>query len=426
MVLGILEVPYMLHQRALGLLMAGVFLGACGPTVSGADVDGGSHVDAAPGGGGSCSGSDITCSGSNVMQCQGGTLVNVQTCGAPQVCAPGLGCAACDPTEGGKACKGNDVYNCNTDGTFGTMVQTCGTGSCSFGICSGGNQDNCDEGSSSAIYVVSTTIDFNTGSSTDQFLKFSPTSGNTFTPIGHGNLSCPSGSPFPSQDAGDGVSHPYSMSVDRAGRAWILYNSGEIMWVKLDDATCTKSPWQSGGAGFQLFGMGFVSDSAGSTDERLFIAGGSADNANSGGNIGYIDPTSYQATSVGPFARADNSPELTGTGMAELYGYYPGETNTYVARINQQTGADDSSAKWRLPNLNAQVVAWAFAQYAGKFYIFVSTDDSGFGIDVKNYVYLLDPSSGQAQVLLSNTPYTVVGAGVSTCAPSTISRPVQH
>ncbi len=121
---------------------------------------------------------------------------------------------------------------------------------------------------------------------------------------------------------------------------------------------------------------------------------------------------------------ADNSPELTGTGMAELYGYYPGMTNTYVARLNQMTGADDPTMKWQLPPLTAQVAAWAFAQFAGKFYIFVSTDDSGVGLDIKNYVYLLDPSTGMASILLSNTPYTIVGAGVSTCAPSTISRPI--
>jgi hypothetical protein len=415
----------MLQRSAFIFLMAGV-LGACGPTVSGADIDASTHPADAPQAGGSCTGSDITCSGSNVMQCQGGTLVNTQTCQSPQVCAPGLGCAACDPTEGGKACKGSDVYNCNADGTFGSMVQSCGSNTCSFGICSGGGTTDCDQGSASAIYVVSTTINLNTGSSTDQFLKFSPTDGNTFTQIGHGNLSCPASAPFPSQDPGDGVSHPYSMSVDREGRAWVLYNSGEIMWVKLADATCTKSPWQSGSAGFQLFGMGFVSDAAGSSDERLFIAGGGSDAANNGGNIGYIDPMTYQATSVGPFARAENSPELTGTGMAELYGYYPGQHTTYVSRINQQTGADDTSAKWALPSLSAQVVAWAFAQYAGKFYIFVSTDDSGAGLNVKNQVYLLDPSTGSATVLLANTPYTVVGAGVSTCAPSTISRPVEH
>ncbi len=251
----------------------GAVLAACSPTVSAADVDaspGGGQPDGAPIGS-TCTGTALTCSGSNVTQCQGGQIVDVTTCTSPQVCAPGVELrVACDPqTENGLACMGTDVYQCNTDGTFGSMVSACGTNGCSFGVCGGSPTSDCDTGSASQIYVVATTINPNTGSSTDQFLSFSPTNGNAFTPIG-GNLSCPAGAPFPSQDPGDGVSHPYSMSVDREGRAWVLYSSGEIMWVKLADGTCSKSGWVSGGAGYQLFGMGFTATSAGSSDERLY------------------------------------------------------------------------------------------------------------------------------------------------------------
>src|SRR5688572_16368504 len=62
-----------------------------------------------------------------------------------------------------------------------------------------------------------------------------------------GSLSCPStmgGTPF-------------SMSVDRAGFAWVLYNSGELFKVSINNlAACTKTTWTAQ-AGLKVFGMGF-------------------------------------------------------------------------------------------------------------------------------------------------------------------------
>ena len=208
------------------------------------------------------------------------------------------------------------------------------------------------------------------------------------------------------------------MSVDRSGRAWVLYSSGEIFWVSTVDATCQRSSFTKGQAGFELFGMGFVSDSPGSAKETLFVAGASASQQNTGtSRLGKIDPATLQLSSLGSLATAMYSPELTGTGDAELYGYYPGSANTFVAKINKENG--QSAQTWGLPPLDNDVRAWAFAHWGGQFYIFVTTIDlfDPFSMATNSQVWLLNPKTSSATKILDNLPYIIVGAGVSTCAP---------
>ena len=42
---------------------------------------------------------------------------------------------------------------------------------------------------------------------------------------------------------GGGQATPFSMSVDREGQAWVLYTSGEIFKVSIEDASCADSGW---------------------------------------------------------------------------------------------------------------------------------------------------------------------------------------
>jgi hypothetical protein len=52
------------------------------------------------------------------------------------------------------------------------------------------------------------------------------------------------------------------------------------------------------------------------------------------------------------------------------------------------------------------------------FYVFVTTSD-GNG-NRNSTVQAIDRASGNYSVVLQNLPYYIDGAGVSTCAPSTI------
>jgi hypothetical protein len=65
--------------------------------------------------------------------------------------------------------------------------------------------------------------------------------------------------------------------------------------------------------------------------------------------------------------------------------------------------------------LGGTVSAWAFAQWGGKFYIFVTTTDL---LTSNSTVRVIDRQTGAYEgAVLENLPYIIVGAGVSTCAP---------
>ncbi len=387
-------------MKVLALFVA-IAAAACGPSIHPGTGDGDGSMN------GSCVGSTVNnrCSGNVYQTCTGGVWTDTDTCAAPAVCAPSIGCAACDP-QLMQTCVGDGSYKCNADGTVGDLVMQCGLEQCHGGYCQG--TDGCSD-AAKLIYVVDDAYNL---------YSFNPAMDlNTFTLIGA--LNCPAGPSWPAWAMNaPGPATPFSMSVDRSGRAWVVYTSGEIFWVSTADASCMSSPYVKGTNGYQLFGMGFSSDTAGSTTEQLFISGGDASSPMSG-NLGDLDPTTLSIATKGPLPQYENSPELTGTGNAELYAYYPGVSSTFVARLDKNTGQIDNTAKWNVPPLAGQVYAWAFAQWGGRFYIFV-TDTDALGLNKNSKVIRLDPMTGASTTILQNLPYYIVGAGVSTCAPVTI------
>ncbi|MEZ4365734.1 MAG: hypothetical protein R2939_05540 [Kofleriaceae bacterium] len=317
------------------------------------------------------------------------------------------GVGECPP--GGRGCVGDDVVACNADGTPGAVVETCGAAeSCSLGECVSG----CASAGADFVYVVD---------DTNRLLRFDPTqlAGTPFTVLG--TLSCPAGAPL---GGGGGAATPFSMSVDRNAVAWILYSSGEIFQVPVDTLACTNSGFVPEQQGMSLFGMGFVSDTAGGATEQLFIAGGDLAGT-PGGKLGVIDPATKQVSLRGDI-RSDTeySAELTGTGAAELYGFYPGIDDAFVQQLDRASGAavgPEFAVAGGLAGGDpfASVRAWAFAQYGGTFYLFVTVEDLLSGT-TNSQVRTINPTTGASAVALQNLPYIIVGAGVSTCAPVVI------
>ena len=338
---------------------------------------------------------ELRCDGLTQKTCLNGRWRTKKTCFSGQVCDANLGCLECSPLLP-TTCQGDTIRRCGSDGNFGEVVSECDPGMCHGGTCINSCGENAD-----LVYLVDQQY---------RLLSFNPRDGlNEFKLIG--TLSCPAGPAFDG-----GTATPFSMSVDREARAWVLYSSGEIFWVSTKDASCKPSGFKVAQNGFETFGMGFVSDSAGSDSETLYITGGNHNNPGKG-NLGSIDPKTLKVSSIGALPMTEYGPELTGNGKAELWAYFPGTENTFVAQLDKTSATPLSH--WFMPPLSGSVQAWAFAHWGGRFYLFVTVFDPMAGAN-NSQVMLFTPGDGHVDTILSHLPYTIVGAGVSTCAPVVI------
>jgi len=281
------------------------------------------------------------------------------------------------------------------DGTGGDG----GTGSSATGS---NGSDGCSD-DAKLIYVV----DMN-----NKMAKFDPMS-KTFTPIG--TLTCsPTVLGIP-----DGAT-PFSMAVDRSAQAYVLFTDGNIMKVDTTQSSlpCTATSWMAGAGGLDEFGMGYSTDTAGGTTDTLYIAGGAAV-GNGSSMLETLNTSSMTATPVGSVV---GNPELTGNANAELWAFSPavksGEMPT-VQQINKMGGS--AAITYTLPTLAGDPSAWAFGFYGGDYWVFLQRDG-----EQNTTVYeIAGPTN------MTHTPGTVVGmtpapgliivgAGVSTCAPTQI------
>jgi hypothetical protein len=200
---------------------------------------------------------------------------------------------------------------------------------------------------------------------------------------------------------------PFSMGIDRTATAYVLYNSGELFKVDTTSLACTKTSWVTQ-LGLLQFGMGFSTDQSGGNTDTLFIAGGTVYPANPT-TLAKLDVTTFTATQVGT---VDGWPELTGTGSAELWGFFPDPTAPRVEKLNKTSGV--AMTTYPETSLAATPTAWAFAFWGGDYWLFLASD-----ISPTTSVYQVDGMTG---AIKSTTPTirTIVGAGVSTCAPVVI------
>jgi hypothetical protein len=210
-----------------------------------------------------------------------------------------------------------------------------------------------------------------------------------------GNLVCPSGG-----------ATPFSMAVDRRGVAYVLYEDGQLYRVSTATAACVPTTFAVAQDGFSTFGMGFASDVGGAA-EKLYVTDNDFDGRLRG--LGAIDTTTFKLGFIGSFGTQMTRSELTGTGDGRLFAFWP-DTNgfgaSHLSELSKTTG--QIIAQTNLPVGQAND-AFAFAFWGGDFWIFTS---SGGGSDVNRY----RPLDGTTTTTTTH-PSTIVGAGVSTCAP---------
>jgi hypothetical protein len=104
--------------------------------------------------------------------------------------------------------------------------------------------------------------------------------------------------------------------------------------------------------------------------------------------------------------------ELTGTGDGKLYGFFTTNPNATLAQIDKSSGATPMTTSLKGVNTG---LAWAFSFWGGDFWYYTSD-----GISPSTVTRQKTSSDGSIAVSVDDVGgFRIVGAGVSTCAPTT-------
>ncbi|MGE0871450.1 MAG: hypothetical protein AB7P03_23010 [Kofleriaceae bacterium] len=207
-------------------------------------------------------------------------------------------------------------------------------------------------------------------------------------------------------DCDTGFATPFSMGIDRDAIAWVLYNDGRLFRVDPKTLQCTNTNWAKP-LGLTQFGMGFSADVAGGTTDSLFVAGGLTTSSATTSTLATVNPSTMATTMV---STLNGWPELTGTGSGELWAFFPDTANSRIEQLDKGNGS--TMTTFPLATLNGARQSWAFAFWGGDFWVFLKRD-----METESTIYQVDASNGAIQSMTSSDGRSIVGAGVSTCAP---------
>ena len=262
----------------------------------------------------------------------------------------------------------------------------------------------CPDAAATLIYVIS---------QTGTLYSYDPPTA-TFTPIGI--VSCP----------GAGSTMPFSMAIDREGTAYVEFadeNSSppvgaNLYRVSTKTASCTPTAYNPAANDRMTYGMGFVANAGdgGDAGETLFIAE-QPNGVNAANVLATIDTTTFAVGIGRTFSSNVQDAELTGTGDGRLFAYYnqtqdPDSNSSAIGQIDPATGQVLGQDAIQLE----QGGGWAFGFWGGAFYVFTAPLEPS---NTHTIVSRFDPvdrllSKGVASLETD----VIVGAGVSTCAPS--------
>jgi hypothetical protein len=171
-----------------------------------------------------------------------------------------------------------------------------------------------------------------------------------------------------------------------------------------------------GQQGFTTFGMGFSTNMPGGSDETLYVSESTAGSPlppppgmSNAPRLATIALQTFTLTPIGMYDQLSARAELTGTGDAKLFGAFEGMPYV-VAEIEKPTAKILSQAPQSAINYAPDSSNFAFAFWGGDFWLFVGP---GSSTDVFHYV----PQS-QMTTKVKSVDFEIVGAGVSTCAPT--------
>jgi hypothetical protein len=238
-------------------------------------------------------------------------------------------------------------------------------------------EDDCDH-ASDLVYVIDR--------DSDRLYLFDPTD-QSFDFVG--DLDC-----------GGWAGSPQSMAVSRDGFAYIRYSDDRVYALDLETMACTSTPYSSGA--FGSFGMGFATDDGSDWRDTLYIANSD--------KLAALDTGSW---ALGMLGNMPSQSELTGNAAGELWAFLPLEQPAELVQIDKVTGA--SLRTFGLAGFPSpyNIDAFAFATWGGEFWLFVRE----YGMGNTTDLYRVD-AAGNLTVAARDTGMDIVGAGVSTCAPT--------
>lgn len=242
--------------------------------------------------------------------------------------------------------------------------------------------DDCPDGGGTLVYLISFDGDL---------MSFYPPTRAVKT---IGRIACPTNE------------QPTSMAVDRTGIAYSVFTNGTVWQLSTATAACIATSYAPNQLGFESFGMGFVA--TGGIDE-LYVSDTSGVGAPSGISRGLarMDTSTFALSFVGDFNPPQSRCELTGTGDGRLFGYcLDRASGSTINELDKNTANVIASDTLQVGNGGD---AFAFAFWGGSFWLFNSP---GATTTVTQY----DPAN-KTEKVVTTIPGTIVGAGVSTCAP---------
>lgn len=224
---------------------------------------------------------------------------------------------------------------------------------------------------------------------TDRLLSFDPPSVATQL---IGRLDCPT------------PSTPNSMTAARNGDAYVNYGSGQLFRVSTTDAGCERTSFDVGQLVFSRYGMGFVAD-RGTGEETLYVAQNNFTAPSPGLQV--IDTSTFALRFVAPFQPPLLRVELTGTGDGRLFGFAMDIEGSRLVTIDRATGEVQTV---RAFDFGGNDTSFDFAFWGGEFFLFVAKSDQ------PSTVWKYTPADDSV-LAVGSLDDTIVGAGVTTCAP---------
>jgi hypothetical protein len=217
-----------------------------------------------------------------------------------------------------------------------------------------------------------------------------------------------------------GLFQTFSMAVDRLGFAWVQFFGGELRKVDVTNvANCSDPGYLPGQVGVDNFGMAFVSNSQFDACDQIYGnsysgLGGYTEGPNACDFL-TIDADTLTMSKIGK-TNFDGA-EVTGTGDGRAF-VFGGANPSKLVEMDKAKGVALKTLP--LGGLEINNGAFAFAFFAGDFYFFTDSNVDQFASEVTHMDFDDSNTDGKQEltVLTDNAPLLVVGAGVSTCAPT--------